>query len=82
VLKPKLNIAHLRIYNYRAYSLIYKILKKQKLRPRAQINYLIKYNLSNIFRIWVPQNKKIIETRDVTFNKSMKYDFNDLKSVL
>jgi hypothetical protein len=82
VSKPKPNIAHLRIYGCRAYPLIHKIPKKQKLRPRAQINYLIRYNSSNIFRIWVPQDKKVIETRDVTFNELRKYDPDDLKQTL
>jgi hypothetical protein len=82
VLKPKSNIAHLRIYDCKIYPLIHKILKKQKLRPRAQIGYLVRYNSSNIFRIWVPQDKKVIETRDVTFNELRKYDLNDLRQAL
>jgi hypothetical protein len=82
VSKPKPNIAHLRVYGCRAYPLIHEIPKKQKLRPRAQIGYLVGYNSSNIFRIWVPQDKKVIETRDVTFNESMKYDPDDLKPAL
>jgi hypothetical protein len=40
------------------------------------------YNSSNIFRIWVPQDKKVIETRDVTFDESRKYDPDDLRQAL
>jgi len=53
-----------------AYPLIHKIPKKQKLRPRAQIGYLIGYNSSNIFRIWIPEELKVVVTRDVTFDES------------
>jgi transposase InsO family protein len=82
VANPKPNIAHLRVYGCRAYPLIRKIPKKQKLRPRAQIGYLVGYDSSNIFRIWVPQDKKIIVTRDVTFDESRKYDPGDLRPAL
>jgi hypothetical protein len=57
---------------------IHKIPKKQKLRSRAQIGYLLGYNSSNIFRIWIPQEHKVIATRDVTFDESKKYDPDDL----
>jgi hypothetical protein len=42
----------------------------------------MRYNSSNIFRIWVPQDKKVIETRDVTFNETRKYDLDDLRQAL
>jgi hypothetical protein len=42
----------------------------------------VRYNLSNIFRIWVPQDKKVIETRDITFNESRKYNPDNLRQAL
>lgn len=82
VTNPKPRIAHLRTYGCRDYSLIYKIPKKQKLRPRAQIGYLIGYQSSNIFRIWIPQEHKVIATRDVRFDESRRYDPDDMRSAL
>jgi hypothetical protein len=38
---PKPSIAHLKVYGCRAYPLIQKIPKKQKLKLRAQIGYLV-----------------------------------------
>ena len=73
-------IAHLKVYGCRAYPLIHEIPKKQKLQPRAQIGYLIGYNSSNIFRIWIPQEQRVIVTRDVTFDESKKYNPDDLKT--
>jgi len=58
--------------------LIHKIPKKQKLRPRAQIGYLLGCNSSNIFRIWIPQEHEVIATRDATFDESRKYHPDDL----
>ena len=77
VSNPKPQIAHLRIYGCRAYPLVHKIPKKQKLEPRAQIGYLLGYDSSNIFRIWIPQEHRVIATRDVTFDESRKYDPDD-----
>ena len=44
-----------------------------KTRPRAHIGYLVGYDASNIYRIWVPQLKKVISTRDVTFDERTFY---------
>ncbi len=51
---PHPSIAHLHVYGARAYPLIHNIPKTKKLKPRAHIRYLVGYDSSNIFRIWVP----------------------------
>ena len=40
-----------------------------KLDPRAHIGYLIGYDSTNIYRIWIPYKGIIISTRDIIFNK-------------
>jgi len=40
-----------------------------KLDPRAYISYLVSYNSTNIYRIWIPHKGIVISTRDVIFNK-------------
>ena len=40
-----------------------------KLDPRAHIGYLISYNSTNIYRIWILYKDIVISTRDVIFNK-------------
>jgi hypothetical protein len=44
-----------------------------KVNPRAHVGYLVGYVASNIYRIWVPELKKVIITRNVTFNESHFY---------
>ncbi|KAM4067965.1 reverse transcriptase (RNA-dependent DNA polymerase) [Hirsutella rhossiliensis] len=46
----------------------------QKLDPRAYIGYLVGYNSTNIFRIWIPHLKKVISTRDVIFDELTYFD--------
>ena len=56
----KLNIAHLYIYGYRAYPLKYNLLRTRKLELRAYIRYLVGYQSTNIFRVYIPSEKKVI----------------------
>jgi hypothetical protein len=74
-------LAHLYPLGYKAYALDKTILKRHrlmKLDPRAYISYLVGYDLTNIFRIWIPSFKKVIRTRDVTFNNDTFYYPSDL----
>jgi hypothetical protein len=71
---PRPSIAHLHVYGARAYPLNHKIPKSEKLKPRAHIGYLVGYDSTNIFQIWVPSKKRVIRTRDVTFDETLFYD--------
>ena len=48
--------------------------RKRKLKPRAYISYLVGYDATNIYLIWVPALEKVIRTWDVTFNESLFFD--------
>jgi len=77
---PQPNLSHLKVFGCRAYPVIpsAKIPKTRKLLPRAHIGYLVGYESTNIFRIWVPSEMKVIKTRDVTFNEELFYDPNEI----
>jgi hypothetical protein len=75
--KPK--CGHIRIYGSKAYALKHKIPRTDKLAPRANIGYLVGWDSTNIFRIWVPVLKRVIRTRDVTFDESQGFDPKDLE---
>jgi hypothetical protein len=78
VLKHKPRLAHMHVYGCRAYPLDHHIPKKNKLEPRAHIGYLVGYDSTNIYRIWIPSRKKVIRTRDVTMDDSHLYTPTDL----
>ena len=44
--------------------------RRNKLAPRAEIGYLVRYDSINIYRIWIPHTGKVISTRDVIFNET------------
>ena len=76
----KLMLQYLKVYRYKAYSLI-KLKedpdysgKLQKLAPRAHIGYLVGYESTSIYRVWIPYKKKVILTRDVIFNEEELYN--------
>ena len=67
----KPSLAHLRVYGCRAYALKPKIPQKDKLVERAHVGYLVGYDSTNIFKVYVPSLNKVIRVRDVTFNESL-----------
>ena len=78
---PPPSLSHLRAFGCRAYALTRevkaKLQLKRKLKERAHIGYLIGYDSTTIFRIWVPSLDKVIRTRDVRFNESLFYRADD-----
>jgi hypothetical protein len=76
--KPSLQ--HLRAYGCKAYTLIKSkgdpdyLGKLQKLAPRAHIGYIVGYESTSIYRVWIPYKKKVISTRDVIFNEQEFYN--------
>ena len=64
---------HLRAYGCKAFAMTTDALKKakrsRKLDPKAWIGYLVGYNATNIYRIWIPLLNRVISTRDVIFNE-------------
>ena len=76
--KKKPQYTHMHVYRCRAYPLDYYIPKKKKLEPRAYIGYLVGYDSTNIYRIWILTYKKVICTRDVTMDNNLLYNPTDL----
>ena len=76
--KPTLN--HLKAYWCGSYVLIKSVgdpdrpRKRQKLQPRVHIGYLVGYESTNIYRIWISYKKKVISARDVLFDEEEFYD--------
>jgi hypothetical protein len=79
-------LAHLKAYGCKAYAMTadakLKNKRLQKLNPRAHIGYLVGYDSTNIFRIWIPHQGKVISSRDVIFDEDeffdgKKVDLND-----
>jgi hypothetical protein len=74
--KPQL--VYLKAYGCRVYviTLDAQLKKKRlnKLDPRAHIGYLIGYNFTNIYKIWILYKGIVIFTRDVIFNKKTFFD--------
>ena len=64
----------MKVYGCKAYAHIPKIPRLEKLAARANIGYLVGYNSTNIFRIWIPSLHKVIATRDVTFDELTQYE--------
>jgi hypothetical protein len=71
--KPPL-LTHMHVYGCKTYTLDKQVKRGDKLAPRALIGYLVGYNSTNIYRIWISSLRKVIRTRDVTFDENSFYD--------
>ncbi len=76
--KPLLH--HLRAFGCKAYVLIklkgdpqYRQ-KSRNLDAEAHIGFLVGYESTNIYRIWVPNKKRVVSVRDVIFNEDEVWD--------
>jgi hypothetical protein len=70
-------IAHLKVFNCKAFSFLKKtnaLKKSEKMKSRAFIEYLIKYNFINIFRVWNSKKNDVSDYRDVIFNETKFFD--------
>jgi hypothetical protein len=70
-------IAHLKMFNCKAFSFLKKInafKKNEKMKSRAFIEYLIKYDFINIFRVWNSKKDDVNDYRDVIFNETKFFD--------
>jgi hypothetical protein len=66
-------IAHLKVFDCKAFSLLKEtnaFKRSEKMKSRAFIEYLIKYDFINIFRIWNSKRDDVSDYRDVIFNES------------
>jgi hypothetical protein len=80
LIEKKSNLSHLQSYECRAYFLKNIISRKNWLKSRAFIDYLVRYDFTNIFRIWISSRMQIVRIRDVLFDKTLFYDFAKLDS--
>ena len=78
VIGHKPSLSHLQVYGCKAYPMNKNIPKLLRLQERAHIGHLVGYEARNIFRIWIPSQRKIIRTRDVLFNDEAMYDAHDI----
>jgi hypothetical protein len=70
-------ITHLKVFDCKAFSLFKEInafKKNEKMKSRAFIEYLIKYNFINIFRVRNSKKNDVNDYRDVIFNKTKFFD--------
>ncbi|KAJ6436596.1 hypothetical protein O9K51_10838 [Purpureocillium lavendulum] len=81
-LQTQPDITHLKAYGCRAYPLTREALKEKqkkhlKTHPHAEVGYLVGYDFTNIFRIWIPERQEVRRVRDVTFDETCHYDPKD-----
>jgi hypothetical protein len=70
-------IAHFKVFDCKAFSLLKEtnaFKKSEKMKSRTFIEYLIKYDFINIFRVWNLKKDDVNDYRDVIFNETKFFD--------
>ena len=70
-------VLHLFKVGSRAYTLKlgnYKPPARQKLATRVHLGYLLGFDSTNIYRIWIPSLNRVVRTRDVVFDKTKRFN--------
>jgi hypothetical protein len=70
-------IVHFKIFNCKTFSFFKEadtLKKNEKMKSRAFIEYLIKYDFINIFRVWNLKKDDVNDYRDVIFNETKFFD--------
>lgn len=70
-LGKKSRIKHLRIVSSKCYVHI-PAQKRRKMNSKAVVGYLIGYNGDERYRIYVPEKREVILSRDVIFYKKLR----------
>lgn len=69
---------HLKAYGCKAFAMTDDThrgkSRLQRLDPKAWIGYLVGYQSTNIYRVWIPPMGKVISTRDVVFDENTVFD--------
>ncbi|KAJ3554727.1 hypothetical protein NPX13_g10536 [Xylaria arbuscula] len=77
-------LSHLKVYGCKAFAMTssaqQKTNRRRKLDPKAWIGYLIGYQSSTTYRIWLPKTNKIVVTRDVIFDENATFS-GDIRSL-
>ena len=81
IFNTKPSVAHYSPIGCRAYVYRRDVKAAEKTEPRAHIGYLVGYDSSNIYRVWIPSLDRVIRTRDVIFKWNFTYKDDVLHNV-
>ncbi|KAI0994425.1 hypothetical protein K3495_g13757 [Podosphaera aphanis] len=73
--------SHLDILGNKVYALKHNIPKLDKLTARAHIGYLVGWESTNIYKVWIPSLNRVINTRDVLIDSGNLYDPHELDAI-
>ncbi|KAJ5085247.1 hypothetical protein N7532_010018 [Penicillium argentinense] len=67
------HLSCLRLYGSLTYCRTPNIPRSHKLRPRAEVGFLVGYQASNVWRVWMPLPGRIQSVRDAVFDESCRW---------
>jgi hypothetical protein len=75
--EPRTTLHYLVLFDSKVFVYIKGRLKLDKVSNRAFIGWHCEYESTNIYRVWVPSQHRIMSIRDITFNPSQRYRLDE-----
>ena len=76
----KLNLTHLIQYEAKAYFVDKNISRREKMKTRAHIDFLMNYDSTNIYFIWTSNQRKVFKICDVIFDENSHYQSHEINA--
>lgn len=68
-----IGLSHVKVVGCKSYAKNYNRKKGEKMESRTYVRYLVGFEASNIWRIWLPEQNRVLRTRDVVFDETQMY---------
>ena len=81
IIDKKLNLAHLVQYEAKAYFVDKNISRREKMKTRTHIDFLMSYDSTNIYFIWTFSQRKVFKICDIIFDKNNYYQSHEIDAV-
>ena len=74
IIDIKSNLFHFYKFDCKIYSFNNIISKKEKFKKRAYVDHLLQYDETNIYFIWIFNQRKVVRIKNVTFDEIIFYN--------
>ena len=81
IIVKKLNLTHLMQYEAKAYFVDKNISRREKMKIKTYINFLMNYDSTNVYLIWTFSQRKVFKICDIIFDENNHYQSHKIDVV-
>ena len=81
IIDKKFNLTHLVQYEAKAFFVDKNISRREKIKTKVYIDFLMSYDSTNIHLIWTFNQRKVFKICDVIFDENNHYQLHKIDAV-